>query len=106
MILLHLISDDEEKINTIADILVQERLILNAVLIRDVKTRRRNKDGNLETIQQTLMTGKTKALLFNEIEKRLLEMYSEEEMPVLYSVPIVNMEWHQTDELKEETKKI
>ena len=49
--------------------------------------------------------GKTKALLFNTIDELLREKYPNN-MPTLFSIPIVHMDWEQADELVKETAKI
>jgi uncharacterized protein involved in tolerance to divalent cations len=105
MVLIHIVTDDEKQAIEITDLLIEKKLILNALMIEKTKMRRRLKDGTFETHPQTLVIGKTKGLLFNDIDLLLREKY-EENMPTLYSIAIVNMDWDQADELMTETLKI
>jgi len=100
MILLHILSNEEDQANDIVDFLTEENLILEAVLLEKVSVRK--KEGNSN---QTLIMGKTKALLFNTIDIMLKEKYKEK-MPVIYSLPIVNMDWEQSKNLTEDIRKV
>ena len=104
MILLHVLTKDKTQAREIADLLVREKLILTAVTHRAVKTSSL-KDGVLHEEKQYLVLGKTKALLFDTIDRKLKEIYGDD-LPTLYSVPIVQMDWDQTSELKERTAKV
>ncbi|MEZ4885203.1 MAG: hypothetical protein R3E32_10790 [Chitinophagales bacterium] len=105
MILLHVISDNLDQVIEIADYLTKKKLILNPIIQEKVKGRKLSKNGKFETIDQFLLMGKTKSLLFTMIDKKLRKKYPKN-MPVLYSLPIVYMDWKQADELIEETLKI
>jgi uncharacterized protein involved in tolerance to divalent cations len=105
MVLIHIVTDSEEQAIEITDLLIEKKLILNALMIEKSKMRKRLKDGTFETHPQTLVIGKTKGLLFNDIDLLLREKYKEN-MPTLYSIAIVNMDWDQADELMTETLKI
>lgn len=105
MIVIHIVAKGEKQAVEIVDFLVENKLILNAVMIEKAVVRSKNQEGELESITQTLIMGKTKALLFNTIDQDLREKYPSD-MPVLYSVPIVNMDWEQADELVKETAKV
>ena len=104
MILVHINTPDEKQAIEIADMLVSQKLILDALHIPGTK-RARNDDGSTSTQDQYLVLGKTKALLFNQIDKIIREKYPEN-VPTLYSIPIVNMDWDQADELMEKTEKV
>lgn len=105
MVLIHIVTDSEEQAIEITDLLIEKKLILNALMIEKAKMRKRTKEGTFETHSQTLVIGKTKGLLFNDIDLLLREKYNEN-MPTLYSIAIVNMDWDQADELMTETLKI
>lgn len=105
MILTHIISDNLEQTIEIADYLSKKKLILNPIIQEKVKGRRMTKNGKFETVEQYLLMGKTKALLFTTIDKKLRKKYPKN-MPTLYSVPIVYMDWKQANELIEETVKV
>lgn len=104
MILIHILSKDEDQAIEIVDFLMEEKLILDAVMMEKVFRREKNSEGVIETKEQTLIMGKTKALLFVDIDKRLRSKFKEK-MPALYSIPIVNMDWEQANELINETVK-
>ncbi|WP_020531790.1 hypothetical protein [Flexithrix dorotheae] len=104
MILIHIITNDYDQAAEVADYLANEKLILNAVML-EVSGRKRITGKKYKPIDQILVMGKTKALLFNTIDKMLRELYPEN-MPVLYSIPIVNMDWEQANELVKETVKV
>ncbi|TXB67119.1 divalent cation tolerance protein CutA [Vicingus serpentipes] len=105
MVLLHVVSNDENQANEIVDFLTKDKLILEAVILEKVKVRRRNAAGELDTFNQIMIMAKTKALLFNHIADLLKKKYSSN-MPSIYSLPIVNMDWDQVNELVKETAKI
>ncbi|WP_299223413.1 hypothetical protein [uncultured Aquimarina sp.] len=102
MILIHIITDNEDKAIEIADFLNEEKLILNSMILENVSIRKRLENGTSRSTDQILIMGKTKALLFNTIDKKLRKKYRNE-MPILYSLPIINMDWEQADELIKET---
>ncbi|WP_375578230.1 hypothetical protein ABWH96_14470 [Marivirga tractuosa] len=105
MVLIHIVTNTEQQAIEITDLLIERKLILNALMIEKAKMRKRLKDGTYETRPQTLVIGKTKGLLFNDIDLLLKEKYGKD-MPTLYSIAIVNMDWDQADELMAETLKI
>ena len=88
--------------NDIVDFLVNNKLILDAVMMEKVTMRKKGNDNQLVSENKTLIMGKTKSLLFNLIDTKLRERYKDD-MPILYSVPIVNMDWDQANELIKET---
>ena len=104
MILLHIISDEEEQAIEITDFLIENNLILDAVLLEKVAVRKKEK-GTTKSTSKTLVMGKTKALLFTSIDEMLKNKYKEK-MPVIYSTPIVHMDWEQSKELVNEVAKI
>tara|TARA_B100000809_G_C15127922_1_gene527083 strand:+ start:144 stop:458 length:315 start_codon:yes stop_codon:yes gene_type:complete len=103
MILLHIISDDEEQAIEIANFLIEKDLILDATLLEKVSLRKKI-NNKIESLNKTLIMGKTKALLFDAINELLKEKYKEN-MPVMYSLPIIFMDWEQSKELANEMAK-
>ncbi|MCB0477183.1 MAG: divalent cation tolerance protein CutA [Crocinitomicaceae bacterium] len=98
MILLRISSSERSKIEEIAALLLEKHLII------DVNVKQNIERWNLvmNKIQKSsiyLLTGKTRANLFSKIDEMLKEKYGEN-MPELYSLPIVNMDWQQADELQ------
>ena len=106
MILLHVVSKSEQQALEIAHFLVQEKLIFDAVILRQATVLERSQDGeNLSFSQQVMLMGKTKALLFLQIDRTLRERYHDT-LPVIYAVPIAGMDWEQADRLISGTAKI
>lgn len=105
MVLLHIVSNDENQANEIVDFLTLEKLVVDAVLFEKVTVRKRDKLGVLQNEQQIMIMAKTKALLFNHIDKLLQQKYPST-MPVIYSLPILNMDFNQVNELVNETAKV
>ncbi len=104
MILVHILTNDEQLGEEIADFLVEDRLVVDALVTKGVK-RARDLAGKVVSENQILIRGKTKALLFDTIDKILKEKYGAR-LPTLYSVPIVHMDWDQSAELREQTKQV
>lgn len=100
MVLLHIICNDRQQSDEIADLLVTENLVLSAVTFQSVTVREKQSDGSVGQSEQTLLIGRTRGLLFKTVEARLRDVYGTE-MPVIYSVPIVNMDWQHADTLAE-----
>lgn len=105
MILLHIVTNNEEQALDIVDFLDEQKLILDAIVLKNAMLIKRNEKGMMQSTKQYLIMGKTKSLLFATIDKKLHDRYPEN-MPVLYSLPIVNMDWKQADELVKETAKV
>ncbi len=105
MILVHVICDEEQMSTDIAELLVSERLVVDAVLVPGTKITRGETASQTVSKQQFMVYGKTKALLFDTIDKLLREKYGER-LPTLYSLPIVHMDWDQSSELLEKTIKV
>lgn len=105
MILLHVITSDENQAVQIADFLIEEKLMLDAVILEKVLVRQKSDDGDFITKDQTMIIGRTKTLLFNYIDQKMRERYPDN-MPVLYSLAIVNMDWEQSDQLISRTAKV
>jgi uncharacterized protein involved in tolerance to divalent cations len=105
MVLVHILTKNEKKANEIVDYLLSKKMIMDAILLEKVKVRKKSKVGLIQNESQIMIMAKTKALLFTSIDKLLRNKY-QEEMPVIYSVPIVHMDWEQADELMQETAKV
>ena len=100
MILLHIVTKDESQALAISDYLINEKYILNPILLERVTLRRPSDAKELRSEKKTLVIAKTKALLFPVIDKYLRATYPDD-MPELYSMPIVNMDWQQSEQLIE-----
>jgi len=98
MVLLHIISNNREQASEIADVLVEKKLVLAAVTFQEVSVKERNPSGEIVIVDQVLMIARTKGILFNTIETCLREIFPTNR-PVLYSIPIVNMNWQEANVL-------
>lgn len=104
MIALHLLSKSATQAEEIALFLLKEKLIVNAQIINNVTHLSTNKEEP-DTTTAHLVIGKTKALLFQAIDDALRNIYKEN-LPEIYSLPIVNMDWEQSNYLRETTAKV
>ena len=102
MILLHIRTTDKALATEISNFLLNEKLIIDTFLTQGIASRR-NKEGKVIAKTEYLVFGKTKALLFDNIDQLIRSKY-EDRMPILYSLPIINMDWEQTLELREKTE--
>lgn len=105
MVLLHILSDKTEQAIEVADLLIQKNMLLEATIHEDVMSRKKNESDTIEISKKSLVTGKTKALLFNEIEKLIKDLFSDNP-PALYATPIAYMEWEQSRQLVDGVAKI
>ncbi|MEH0158412.1 divalent cation tolerance protein CutA [Limibacter armeniacum] len=103
MIQLNVTCYQKEQANMIASFLLENKLVIS-VNMMEVK-RFEKKDGEVISLTAYKLIGKTKALLFDKIDKQLRELYPDN-VPELYSVAIVNMDWEQTEQLVEDTEKV
>jgi uncharacterized protein involved in tolerance to divalent cations len=99
------ITDTEEQANDIVDFLLERNMLLEAVLLEKVSVRKKRNSNKIENVKRTLIMGKTKALLFNTIDELLKEKY-EDDMPIIYSLPIVHMDWEQSKQLVNDVAKV
>ena len=97
MVLLRILSKKEETIREIAEMLLREHLAINISV--------KPNGERLEWVNETavssplfLLTAKTKGLLFDHISKVLEKRYKDE-MPEMYSIAIVHMDWDQARHL-------
>ena len=105
MILAHITVSEKEQAKEIAKLLLEKNLIFSAsISIKKIFTKNKV-TGLIEYNKQTLIEGKTKALLFRKINKVLREAYPKN-MPIFYAVPIVYMDEEQTQLLRNQTAKV
>ena len=105
MILAHIITQDKEQAMEIINLLMDKKLLFHAIVSEKVVYQKNGCSGKLESGVQTLIIGKTKALLFSTINKLLLKKYPQH-MPLLYSVPIVYMDEGQATLLRSHTAEV
>ena len=98
MVLLHIISDNGKQASEIADLLVSQNLVLNTVTLQDISIKQKEIDGKVSDSKQILIIARTKGILFKTVEKTLRDTFPSNE-PIIYSMPIVNMNWQEADAL-------
>ncbi|TLP82617.1 divalent cation tolerance protein CutA [Maribacter sp. ACAM166] len=105
MILGYIAVNNKKQAKEITKLLLEQNLIFTAN-ISTKKVFKKNKiSGVIENRKQTIIEGKTKALLFNTINKILRKKYPKN-MPMFYAVPIIYMDDKQTELLRSETAKV
>lgn len=83
--------------------LLSEKLVIDVNIKRHVE-RAELVNGELKFTPITLLSAKTRAVLFNPIDKRLNQEYPNE-LPEVYALPIMEMDWQQANQLKKEVTK-
>ncbi len=104
MVYLRISSPSKEQIEEVASILLTHQLILDVNIKPNIERWNNGPDGQIHKSSIFLLTGKTRANLFPEIEELLRERFKED-MPELYSIPIIHMDWEQAEQLKNGMKK-
>lgn len=104
MILLRVTSPSKQQLLAIAALLHKEQLAIDMNLRADVE-RITFAAGAPALEQRYLLTGKTKAALFATIDNLLRETYASD-LPEVFSLPIVHMDWEQSAQLSREIKMV
>ena len=102
MVLLRILSRSEEKIDRTAEFLLREQLGMDLNIKRNIE-RLSYTNSKVEKGKVHLLTAKTKGQLFPTIDDKLREMFKEQ-MPEVYSIPIVHMDWEQSKQLIEDVR--
>lgn len=105
MILAHIMAHNSIQALDIINLLMDKKLLLQAAVSDKTMYQKKSADGTLISENRTLIIGKTKALLFTTINEVLKKHFSEE-MPMLYSVPIIYMDDELATLLRENTAKV
>lgn len=107
MILVHIITQSRSQALEIVDTLLEQKLLFNAMVSRKKVYQKDTDTGELVGTINTLIIGKTRALLFNRINKLLINKYDNTaQMPNLYCLPIVYMDSERAEELLERTVEV
>lgn len=104
MILAHIITNNKKQALQIVGLLLEKKLLLHAAISKKTVYRFNKKRNFLQSQKQTLIIGKTKALLFSTINRELKDHFKKN-MPMLYAVPIVYMDEDLADILRTSTAK-
>ncbi|MDE0771506.1 MAG: divalent cation tolerance protein CutA [Salibacteraceae bacterium] len=102
MIQLIVSSTSEKQILEIAELLIKERYVIDLNILPNHK-RLSLENEKIISSDLFLLTGKTKGLLFTTIDELLNEKYPTD-LPEIYSLPIVHMDWEQLKQLTEDIK--
>lgn len=105
MILAHIMVKTKRQAKEIVTLLLAQKLVYSAsITTKKVYINNRQTD-EVSSEKQTVIAGKTKALLFSTINEILRTNYAEN-MPILYAVPIIYMDEEQIQMLREKTAKV
>ncbi len=102
MILLHVIAKNEKQAEEISDFLLMKNFVLDTFIVRGIM--KRPGEANLTLSESSfLVIAKTRALLFKKIDQAIHKKYASDP-PIVYSLPIVNMDWDHASELEKKLK--
>lgn len=102
MIFLRIVGSSELQIEQAAELLLTEKLVIDVNIKRHIE-RAQLVEGKLECTRVFLLTAKTRAVLFATIDK-LMNKEFKGQIPEVYALPIVEMDWNQADQLRKEVK--
>ena len=105
MISLTIISETSEQSNEIIRLLLKKRLVIEGIIEKNTRSFRLDNKNNIIETDSTRLICTTKSLLFTEIDELLREKYKHN-LPILYSVPIANMDWEQSKTLIVKTQMV
>jgi uncharacterized protein involved in tolerance to divalent cations len=104
MVLLRIITSNQEQVSEIIKILLQEKLAIHVTLKNPI-TEFKLVNSVIEQETKYIVVAKTKALLFPVIEKAMSIAFPNQ-LPEMYSLAIVHMDWSQMEKLTQEVKKV
>lgn len=101
MMLLNVLCSSMQQAHDLAEVLLLERLWVDAYIGVEGQLMKRRKK---ETVEETRVKvqGMTRTALYDRINQRIRELYPYD-MPILYAVPIVSMDWEQSEHLLKDT---
>ncbi len=104
MIFLRISSPNESVVEQIAELLLKERLVINVNIKRNIE-RLGLVDDKRFSERTTLMTSKTKGLLFPNIDELIRDKFPEDSLEI-YSLPIIHMNWEDSKQLREKVQEV
>ena len=104
MIQLVIASKSEKQLEDIAKYLLKNHLVISIDFHQNIR-RVELENGKINNYTIHFIAGKTKSLLFNEIDLKLRNKYKDN-IPEIFSHPIINMDWELANKLKSEIEKI
>ena len=84
-------------------LLLKKKLVVSTVFSENLILCTRGDDDEIIEENQYMILAKTKALLFTTIDKLLREKYNKQ-LPTIFSVPIIHMDWDQVQDLVEKIR--
>ncbi|MFT4695079.1 MAG: hypothetical protein ACI8RY_000233 [Urechidicola sp.] len=85
MIVIHIIAESKTIADKISDYLIENRLILKPYIINNN--------------QESIIIGRTKALLFEKINQEIKDL-NFKTPPIIYSMPVLHMDWDEVSKLQ------
>ncbi|MEM7187622.1 MAG: hypothetical protein AAF466_13295 [Bacteroidota bacterium] len=98
MMTLQMVSENEDYLHEIAEFLLKEELIANAMISSDTVVLQKELDGSISHTNQFVLKGISKSLLFRTINIRLREKFGEH-IPLLYSEPIILIDSERVEDI-------
>jgi|TARA_R110002020_G_scaffold474772_3_gene707239 hypothetical protein len=98
MMVLKAIDGNKEKLEAIATLLISERLLANATIDAPAVFYEADTIGVPQKKQTHVLSGISKSLLFKTINDLLRSTY-QDEMPLLYSEPIIMLDPEHTEQI-------
>ena len=83
----------------IAEMLLSKELAIDINIKRHIARLEWKNEGLVEE-RVYLLTAKTKSMLFPSIDRMIRTRFADD-MPEIYTLPIINMDWDQVRQLKE-----
>mgnify|MGYP000273770750 CR=1 FL=1 len=102
MVKVCIIPKSNKQSDEIVEFLLRGKHILTALVKENMMVTKLNEKDQTVKSKKTAITGIIRSLHFNNLNEKLKEIYKEE-MPVLYSVPIIHMDPDQADAIMEYT---
>ncbi len=94
------------QVKKIAEVLLTEDFVVDVNLKSGIKRVEYN-GKSIVSKDIFLMTAKTKSLLFKNIDQRIRDLYPEKEnLPEIYSIPIVHMDWEQSKQIQSDVMQV
>ena len=104
MVLLYILSEDKAQIESITQDLLLQHYVTTVNIDWD-RDRMFLENGVLAKKKVNLLTCVTKALLFQKIDSFIREKYAND-IPEIFTSPIINMDWDLAQALIDNTEKI
>lgn len=105
MVNLQIITPDQHTANAIIDHLLNQKYVLEAILVENVFRKRLINEQEIKTENGYLIKALAKALLFKEINDYIKTKFKDADV-IVYSIPIVDMDLNAQHALIHNTRTI